>query len=1174
MSASSSPDIFSNFSQIESQSDSLFAPPLQILNAFLKSSEDPLFVVDREGRYLLVGEAGASVFGLEASQMVGKTNAELGFALETIADLNAQTEQVFRTGLSVTGTTMVSTPSGVKIYEHRFSPVFERDEAQNGEVIAMLCSAREITERENLQEQQRNNERERRLSLNAARIGAWSFDLTTETILWGEGLERLFGLLPGEFDGSPSMFLSLVHPLDRDMVDAEMERSIREDHDFQHEIRVVWPDESVHWILAQGEISRDAEGNPIQLSGIIQDITKRKEVELEHSRLATIVETSEDAIFSITLEGNVMTWNPAAERMFGYKADAMIGESIIVLFPENRREEVPVVLNRLKQGEQIALHETVHQRADRTLLDVSVTISPMRNDMERIMGASVIARDVSQRKQHEREIEIIMSGAQCLLWSAEILDTEHSFYLHWIFRIADEKAAQRFLPLSLLEKETYSDAWYRCRLPEDRDAYNRLGAAAIRAGKSYAQEFRCQGQDGKIHWVREEVRIETLKAGKHWRAVAVCTEISSQKQMEADLRESEARARFLADSIPHLVWTTQPNGTIDYFNRRCVEYTGATLEELFGWGWEHVIHPEDYPGLLKVYLVGMKTGTAFEHQFRIKRFDDEYRWHQGRVLPRRDEKGELVRWYGTSTDIDDFIKAESSLRESEQRLQAALHAGAMGIWEWNMITDALLWSSETERLFGIEEGTFEGTYGAYQAFLHPEDRELVRDSIKKAVEHHIIFENEHRILLKDGTLRWVSGKGRAYYNREGQAVRMLGTVADITDRKRLESQYLQSQKMEGIGRLAGGIAHDFNNLLSVILGYAEMTEMEIGEGSDLLLNIHNIQTAATRAAKLTAQLLAFARRQVSEARIIQPNAVISEMQPMLKPLIREDITLTFSLSEGAGSVKADPTQIEQIIVNLVVNARDALPRGGRIIIQTESLLLAEHYLQEQMQITPGDYVLLSVSDTGTGMTEEVKNRLFEPFFTTKDVGKGTGLGLATVYGIVKQSAGYIFVYSEEGKGTTIKIYLPRVSEILPAAQEKATKGVRGGGTETLLVVEDEQLVREITIKTLQRHGYTVLEAENGEVALRVVQDYKGRIDLVVTDAIMPVMNGKELADRLKVVLPGIPVMYVSGYTEEVTSVQGIMPEGTFFLQKPFTASGLASKVRQVLEAASVGLSPM
>jgi len=290
------------------------------------------------------------------------------------------------------------------------------------------------------------------------------------------------------------------------------------------------------------------------------------------------------------------------------------------------------------------------------------------------------------------------------------------------------------------------------------------------------------------------------------------------------------------------------------------------------------------------------------------------------------------------------------------------------------------------------------------------------------------------------------------------------------------------------------------------------------------------------------------------------------MSAILKPLIREDIELVMRLSPDAGSIKADPTQIEQIIINLVVNARDAMPNGGKIILQTEHVILADHYLREHTTVAAGDYVMIAVSDTGTGMTREIKSRLFEPFFTTKSVGAGTGLGLATVYGIVKQSGGYIFAYSEVGIGTTMKVYLPRVAEAASVESSERLQQADLRGTETLLVVEDEQLVRDLTASTLRRNGYTVLEATNGADALRVAEEHAGEIHLVVSDAIMPVMNGKELADRLKVVRPTTRFMYVSGYTEEVTSSQGILPEGTAFLQKPFTANALLTTVREILDA--------
>jgi nitrogen-specific signal transduction histidine kinase/CheY-like chemotaxis protein len=398
----------------------------------------------------------------------------------------------------------------------------------------------------------------------------------------------------------------------------------------------------------------------------------------------------------------------------------------------------------------------------------------------------------------------------------------------------------------------------------------------------------------------------------------------------------------------------------------------------------------------------------------------------------------------------------------------------------------------------------------------------------------------------------------------GEVRAALSVTRDVTQHRRLEEQLVQSQKMEAVGRLAGGIAHDFNNLLTGILGYSDILRDGLADDDPLRADADEVKKAAERAASLTRQLLAFSRRQVLQPRVIDLNTIVEEMERMLRPLIGEDVELVTACSAEIGRVEADPGQIEQVIANLVVNARDAMPNGGRLVIATaDSDVDEEHARAHVAEMTPGPYVLLSVTDSGVGIEPETLGHLFEPFFTTKDVGKGTGLGLATVYGIVKQSGGYIWVYSEPGRGTSFQIYLPRVEHDIEALADSGAPPAEEGN-ETVLVVEDERLVRDLISEELSRRGYEVLAAANGVDALHLARGHDGRIDVVVSDVVMPEMGGPELTRELTALLPGIRVVYMSGYSElAVTDEIGPWP----LLQKPFNARSLAGKIREVLDVA-------
>jgi CheY-like chemotaxis protein len=369
--------------------------------------------------------------------------------------------------------------------------------------------------------------------------------------------------------------------------------------------------------------------------------------------------------------------------------------------------------------------------------------------------------------------------------------------------------------------------------------------------------------------------------------------------------------------------------------------------------------------------------------------------------------------------------------------------------------------------------------------------------------------------------------------------------------------------MEAVGRLAGGVAHDFNNLLMVISGYAEVMLAKLNLEDPLHEKARSIQQASDRATTLTRQLLAFSRKQLLELKVVDVNAIVSDMERLLQPLIGENVELTTRLAPDAGHTRADAGQLEQVLMNLVVNAKDAMPNGGKITVQTQNVTLDEDHRRGQTFIRPGNYLMLSVSDNGTGMDKETQSRIFEPFFTTKEKGKGTGLGLSTVYGIVKQTGGYVIVQSEEGRGTTFHIYLPRVEE---PAEKHAVPVARAaaGGTETVLLVEDEESVRQLVRETLTTKGYSVVEAENGEAGLAAATNHKGKIDLVITDVVMPGMGGRELVHQLSLARPETKVLYLSGYTEDAIVSEGTIEKGTAFLQKPFTLQALSRKVREVL----------
>ena len=470
-------------------------------------------------------------------------------------------------------------------------------------------------------------------------------------------------------------------------------------------------------------------------------------------------------------------------------------------------------------------------------------------------------------------------------------------------------------------------------------------------------------------------------------------------------------------------------------------------------------------------------------------------------------------------------------------------------------------SSRTEEILGLPNNV-DGFWERVIEMIDPRDRDEFLRSVGEVIARRCKWHHEGRFIKPSGETIWLRAISNPTETKDGLIFN--GIILDITEEKRLETQLQQAQKLESIGRLAGGVAHDFNNLLTGIAGYAEILMSSFKRGDPLFADLREIKKAADRGAGLTAQLLAFSRKQIIAPQVIDLNEVIDHSLMMIKRLIGEDIDLKFAPTTELGSVKADPTQVEQVLVNLSINARDAMPDGGLLRIKTENVAFDEEYCNAYPEASPGEYVMLAVSDNGAGIGEDLKDHIFEPFFTTKEKGKGTGLGLATVYGIVKQNGGFINLYSELGIGTTFKIYLPRVAEkavsVLAPAHEKIP-----GGSETILLVEDEEMVRNLAQKILLRYGYNVLTSSGGGDAYLQCKTHEGPIDLLLTDVIMPSVNGRQLYENIKTVRPDIKVLFMSGYTEDVIAHHGVLDVHMHFIHKPFTIETLARKVRETLD---------
>jgi len=700
--------------------------------------------------------------------------------------------------------------------------------------------------------------------------------------------------------------------------------------------------------------------------------------------------------------------------------------------------------------------------------------------------------------------------------------------------------------------------------PDDRARVEAAVRHALETRTEYDIEHRIVWPDGSVHWMNAKGLAFFDALGRPLRMEGISLDITPRKEVERALLEGEERYRKLAEGMPHMLWQLDATGTLVYANRGWREYFGRDAIALFQWG--DVVHPDDLSRVLGAWP-DMSRGETNIEPFRLRRHDGMYRWFTCRSVPVRDAAGELLHVIGISTDVEELVRAEEALLMSQVRLDTALRAAGMGTWVWDVDTDDMRLDQALAQLLGVDAPpTQPVSRDQMLTLVHADDFPAVRAALQRVFEQNGDLEVECRVRGHDGRTVWLATKGRMIPASEGQRRHMLGACVDITQHKRLEEDLRQAQKMEAIGQLAGGVAHDFNNLLTVILGQVALAEL----GSDLPQHareaIAGINDAAERAAALTAQLLAFGRRQPMHARDLSLDELMLSVTGLLTRVLGEHIALVFEPASAPRSVHADPNMLTQVLLNLAINARDAMPTGGSLIIQTSVRHAAEADVSAADGGTEREYVCLSVRDSGQGIAPADLPHIFEPFYTTKELGKGTGLGLATVYGIVKQHQGFVTVDSQWGRGSTFEVYLPVAFERRSEELVAPIAPVQGRG-ELILLVEDEDGVRRVMQTILEQHGYRLLVAANGDEALCCWSRRAEEVALLVTDVVMPRgLDGCELAAMLQAQRAELKVILCSGYSAaNVTeAMRGI--KRSAFLQKPYRPDQLLELVRRKLDS--------
>jgi PAS domain S-box-containing protein len=747
----------------------------------------------------------------------------------------------------------------------------------------------------------------------------------------------------------------------------------------------------------------------------------------------------------------------------------------------------------------------------------------------------------------ERRLRDLVQSLDAIVWEAEAKTRRFTFV---------SQRAEQILGYPVEQWLAQPDFWEQHLDPLDLEEAAGARQQATAEGRDHNLEYRMLAADGSKVWLRDKTHVVLDAEGYPIQLRGVAIDSTSRKLAEEALRASEERHRLLFEGNLAGVLYASLDGTVLDCNDALVRILGydSRLELLGRNVSEFLPDPADREQIKGALREG-KTLASFEKS--VARKDGTFVWLlvKARLMDETSRQPAIVQ--ATLIDITERKEAEAE----RLLLMTAIEQSADGI----MITDSRGAIQYVNPAFTRVSGySREEALGKNPRILKSgmHDEAYYR-RLWKTILGGEIWQDEITNRRSDGSLYPEQMTITPVRDQRGEITHFIAIKEEVTERKRLEQQLRQAQKMEAVGRLAGGVAHDFNNLLTIISGYSDLLLEHPGTVEPMQGYANEIRNASSRAATLTRQLLAFSRQQVLAPRVLDLNAVVANIEKMLKRLIGEDVDLVTVLAENLWPVKGDPGQLEQVLLNLAVNARDAMPKGGTLTIETANVEMDRSQAQRHFPISPGPYVLLAVSDTGIGMNAEIQARIFEPFFTTKEKGKGTGLGLATVYGIVKQSGGYIWVFSEVGKGATFKIYLPRSDEdIESVARRDRTKAQQG--TETLLLVEDEDAVRSLVRNVLQENGYNVLEAGGGEEALRVSEEYRGPIDLLVTDVVMPQMSGPELARCLANSHPQTKVLYISGYTDYAGLQLGGLDTGAGFLQKPFSPEALARKVREVL----------
>jgi PAS domain S-box-containing protein len=987
-------------------------------------------------------------------------------------------------------------------------------------------------------------------------------DTQGTVIFINQRLSEMFGYLPEEIIGK--CWLDLV-PADQKTIAKKAEARRSQGHTDRYEIVLHRKNgERIQVLIGAGPRFEKKDGQYIGSMGVVTDITDRKRMEKalreNEEKYRILFEHTGEALF-VAQDEKIVFQNPKSLEISGYSAEEFQSKPFFNFIHEDDREMV--MDNHLRRLRNEKLPERyafriIHKNGSILWVELNAVLIQW-NEKPAIL---CFMTDITERKQVENALSQSEKKLQATLdatpFPVAVVDLNDDKISYW-----SRSALELFGHTASIASE-----WYQIAYP-DPD-YRR---EVIERWKPFLKTARESGKPvntGEYQVTCKDGSIRTCELYATFlldNLIVTFNDITERKQAEDGLRVSNLRYRILVETTTDWVWSINLEGHHIFTNPAVESILGYTPQEIIGTSSYPLIAPEDESMVHTLLSESVQLHSGWRSvPIRWLHKDGSIKYMESSAQPVFDTNGNLTGFSGIDRDITERKRAEALLKESETRYKLLSDATFEAIF----ISEKGICISQNNtaaRMFGYTETETSGRMAT--DWIHPDDRNLVKKNMLSGFEDPY----EVKALHRDGSAFYCSIQGRNFIH-EGKNLRITA-LRDISnnkqaevEREKLQAQLNQAQKMESVGRLAGGVAHDFNNMLGVILGHTELALLRTDDKHKLCSDLNEIQKAAKRSADITKQLLAFARKQTISPRQLDLNDTVESMLNMLRRLIGEDIDLVWQPSPHLWPVKIDPSQIDQILANLCVNARDAIDGVGKLTIVTGRKTFDEEYCKEHLGFIPGDFVLLAVSDNGCGMDKDTLENLFEPFFTTKDIGKGTGLGLATIYGIVKQNNGFINVYSEPGQGSTFNIYLPRLvagEDIDKAVPEKKAAA---GGTETILLVEDEPTILRMTRMMLERKGYSVLSAATPADAMEKAKNHSGTIDLLMSDVVMPEMNGRDLAGKITVLYPDIRLLFMSGYTANVIAHHGVLDDGVAFIQKPFSMADMTAKVREVLDKTS------